>query len=730
MRSRLEASRAPARVLNAARIAPVTDSPASDGSDLSRERRRERERERRRARARRRARVRLGVVILVAAALIVFALTRGRSQPGFPTAVATEISVHVAQIGRLPAAVQDAAIAAAGRGSLLLLGGIGATGSSTSAVVEVTAAGTSSVRAQLPDVQHDAQAALLGGQVYVFGGGDIASYPHILRYDPARGAAANAGELPRAQSDVAVTTIGSTAYVVGGFDGVAPLDTIVAWRPRAAARYVARLPFAVRYAAVAAVGGRLIIAGGTGADGVSDAIWSYDPSDGAVVQVGVLPRALTHASAVTLGGRVYVIGGRLSVSGDQTAEIVEIDPASALATVVGSLPAPLSDAAVAVTDGRIVVAGGQASDGAPARTILSLTPIVRHLTIPTASRAVAARRALEALTARGFAQALRAHPSSIAPYEAAAGAPGLPGYLLIADRGNDRILVVNPQGKIVWRFPTPADVAAGRVLHFNDDTFVQPGGRSLIANEEDYGAVVSVGIKSHAITLLFGTPGVLGGGSTHLNYPDDAYALADGGFTVADAYNCRILFVRNHAIVRQYGSSGDCVHDPPARFGAVNGDTPTPDGGVLVSEIPGHWVDSIAADGRLSWSVQAPVSYPSDPQPLPGDRVLLADYSSPGHVVVMSRHGTVLWRYGPDAGQAELNHPSLALELPNGDIAVNDDYRDRVVVIDPHSGRIVWQYGHTDEGGTAPGYLHIPDGMDFIPAGPGGGIDWAAVVHP
>ena len=95
---------------------------------------------------------------------------------------------------------------------------------------------------------------MLGGQVYIFGGGDIASYAHILRFDPASGTVAVAGALPRPQSDVAVTTIGGTAYVVGGFDGVTPLDTIVAWRPGGASRIVGRLPFAVRYAAVA-VGG-------------------------------------------------------------------------------------------------------------------------------------------------------------------------------------------------------------------------------------------------------------------------------------------------------------------------------------------------------------------------------------------------------------------------------------------------------------------------------------------
>jgi hypothetical protein len=77
-----------------------------------------------------------------------------------------------------------------------------------------------------------------------------------------------------------------------------------------------------------------------------------------------------------------------------------------------------------------------------------------------------------------------------------------------------------------------------------------------------------------------------------------------------------------------------------------------------------------------------------------------------------------------------MDHPSLAMPLPNGNVAVNDDYRHRVIVIDPRTNTIVWQYGHTDQPGTAPGYLNTPDGMDFVPIGPRGGPDYAAVAHP
>jgi hypothetical protein len=321
-------------------------------------------------------------------------------------------------------------------------------------------------------------------------------------------------------------------------------------------------------------------------------------------------------------------------------------------------------------------------------------------------------------------------PGTAVAYEAASKLPGPAGYILIADRGNNRILVVNQQGTIVFRFPTPADLAAGRRLFFNDDTFVEPGGQALIANEEDNHAIVQVGIADHSLQTLFGHPQEPGPDRTHLHTPDDAYMLTDGSFTVADAYNCRILFIRAHAIVRQYGTARVCRHDPPRYLGPVNGDTPMPNGGVMVSEVEGSWVDAIGPEGRLMFAFKAPVSYPSDPQPLPGGRILLADYANPGHVLILNHHGRVLWRYGPSQGYGRLDHPSLAMPLPNGNIAVNDDYRHRVIVIDPRKHRIVWQYGHTDQPGTSPGYLNTPDGMDFVPAGPGGTPDYAAVVHP
>jgi len=50
----------------------------------------------------------------------------------------------------------------------------------------------------------------------------------------------------------------------------------------------------------------------------------------------------------------------------------------------------------------------------------------------------------------------------------------LPGYLLVADRNNDRVILLSPGRRIVWR-------RGG--LREPDDAFFTPGYRGVITNE-------------------------------------------------------------------------------------------------------------------------------------------------------------------------------------------------------------------------------------------------------
>jgi hypothetical protein len=288
----------------------------------------------------------------------------------------------------------------------------------------------------------------------------------------------------------------------------------------------------------------------------------------------------------------------------------------------------------------------------------------------------------------------------------------LPGDILIADNWNNRLLIVDPQGRIRWQFPRPGDLARGQSFLLPDDAFFSANGRDIVATEEEDSVISIISIARHKIVYRYGTPGVPGSADNHLANPDDAMLMPSGMIISSDIENCRLLLLSPpaHRPHRVIGRTGVCAHDPPQEFSSPNGAFPATNGRYLVTEINGDWASEIGLNGHLYWATHPPgVAYPSDTNEISPGRFLTADYSSPGQVVEFTSRGRLLWRFGG------LDHPSLALPLPNGDILVNDDLNDRVIVIDPVSGRIVWQYGHTGVAGKAPGYLDDPDGVDLTP---------------
>ena len=295
--------------------------------------------------------------------------------------------------------------------------------------------------------------------------------------------------------------------------------------------------------------------------------------------------------------------------------------------------------------------------------------------------------------------------------------PGpVPGYLLVADRNNNRLLIVSPAKKIVWQFPRPGDIRSGQSFHDPDDAFFTPDYRGISTNEEFNYQMALISIRRHRITWSYGRAGVAGSATGELSNPDDAYLLSRSRMMVADIRNCRVLIVdKAHRIVRSFGSPARCYHHPPDSFSSPNGATPLADGGVLITEI-GGWIDRLDRNGNLVYTVRTPTTYPSDAQLLPDGDLLVAGFNTPGRVDILSRSGTIRWTYGPASGPGSLDRPSLAVRWPNGMIAVTDDWHHRIVVIDPKTKRIVWQYGHFGVASSAAGYLSKPDGLDLLPA--------------
>lgn len=252
----------------------------------------------------------------------------------------------VTRIGSLPQSFSKASAVALPHGRLMVLGGYDGTSS-----LDTILAGTPTrlrVVGHLPQPTHDAAAALVGGSVYLFGGGETVSMPSVVRVDPRTGSAVEAPALGEPLSDLGAVALGGRAYLVGGYTGTRFATAILRYRPQGAAAVVARLPTGTRYAGVAALDGTIYIAGGLTTAGATRAAYAVSPG-GSIRRIGTLPAPEDHAALAALGGRLYLVGGR---------RVLSIDPTTGKVSVAARLPAYLSDPTATTIGKRIVVTGG------------------------------------------------------------------------------------------------------------------------------------------------------------------------------------------------------------------------------------------------------------------------------------------------------------------------------------------------------------------------------------
>ncbi|HLX48978.1 MAG TPA: PQQ-binding-like beta-propeller repeat protein [Streptosporangiaceae bacterium] len=602
-----------------------------------------------------------------------------------------------------------------GHGDLVVLGGLTDTGASTGTVYSLgLVRGVERHIGALPVPVHDAAVGLTGSRALVFGGGSSTSIATVQGITLSRGGAAGSvGSLPALRSDAVGVTIGSTTYVVGGYTGTRPDAAVLATADGHSFAVVANLPVPVRYPAVTTLDGQIYVFGGQAVTGSRagkpvDDIQVVDPAHHSAAIVGHLPEPLSGSAAMTLNGEILLAGGESStpqhdVRGAGTTQLTPgesstangavasslstadtiwaFDPASRRMLVAGRLQVPVSHAGVAVTGSTGWLVGGES-----------------HGTMVDSVQMIKPNRAFGTAGAAG------------------AGSPYFGAKLLIADRGNDRLLLMDDTMKVVWRYPAPNLPRDPLGFYFPDDAFFAQHGSVIVSNQEQNNTILEIAYPSGKIVWSYGHPRQRGAAPGYLYEPDDAYLLKNGQITVADAYNCRVLVINpNHTLAHQIGTVGQCVHHPPTAMAPPNGDTPLQNGDLLISEINGSWVSEYTPAGKLVWDTQLPISYPSDPQQLGADRYLIADYAAPGQILEFDRAGHVLYRYrAPFGTPGMLDHPSLTELLPSGVFMANDDYNDRMVAIDPSTGALVWQYGVTRRPGTGPGELKVPDGFDLL----------------
>ncbi|HEY2575994.1 MAG TPA: PQQ-binding-like beta-propeller repeat protein [Streptosporangiaceae bacterium] len=632
---------------------------------------------------------------------------------------ATSRGLPAAESGLLPwhlRAPLSREVVVPGRGGLVVLGGLTASGGSTGTVYSLgLVRGVERHVGVLPSPVHDAAVGLAGSRALVFGGGapaTIAGVQGITLSGHGSGAAGSVGSLPAPRSDVVGVTIGNTTYLVGGYTGTHPDAAVLATTDGHRFATVANLPVPVRYPAVAALDGQIYVFGGQAITGPQagkpvNVIQAVNPARHSAAVAGHLPEPLSGSAAVTLNGEVFLAGGESSTpqqnprgagttqltpgesstaGGAVASPLSTVDtiwafnPVSKRLLVAGRLQVPVSHAGVAVIGSTAWIVGGES-----------------HSTMVDSVQLIKPNRAFGTAGAAG------------------AGSPYFGAKLLIADRGNDRLLLLSDTMKTVWRYPAPNLPRDPLGFYFPDDAFFARHGTVIVSNQEQNETVLEIAYPSGKIVWSYGHPGRSGAAAGYLYEPDDAYLLKNGQITVADAYNCLVLVINpDHTIAHQIGTVGQCVHHPSAAMAPPNGDTPLQDGNLLISEINGSWVSEYTPAGKLVWDTHLPIGYPSDPQQLAADRYLIAGYTAPGQILEFNRAGHIFYRYRAPSGPGMLNHPSLTELLPSGVFMANDDYNDRMAAIDPSTGALVWQYGVTRRPGTGPGQLKTPDGFDLL----------------
>lgn len=671
---------------------------------------------RRQRQLRRRQRLQVGIagicIILIVSILVVRLHVHGPAHTVHKAAVvatptptqAVALTYAAAESGELPWSLRYPGsrftVLPEGTGqSLYVIGGRTASGQASPGIFLLnTATGSLAQIGSLPQGVESASGSTGNGMVTIAGGtsgGNLFSSVESFPNDTTSAGSLHpvqTGHLPGSLSGAATVMAGGSTYIIGGTNGTAVVSTILEERSNGSYAVVGHLHFPVQEAAAASLGGKIYIFGGNSSPSRSSmqlvsSIQEFNPTTHDVTVVGSLPLPLEASAIGQLGTTIYLAGGLTgsAVTSNALQTVWAFDPQKGTMLAAGNLMVPVAHAGFAVQNGKLWIVGGETSQGTPTSAVQVVEP---NATFGTAGAA-------------------------------GAGTPYFGSQLLVADQDNGRLLLLNDASSIVWKFPSPTTSSFPGFSA--DDSFFANHGSLIVTNQEFNNVVSTISFPSGKVMWSYGHYGVAGSAPGYLNTPDDAYLLKNGDVVTADIQNCRVVFINpsTNAIVNQIGTTRVCRHHmtPPISLGAPNGDTPLPNGDILISEIDGSYVDEFTQTGKLVWSVHLPISYPSDPQQIGPNRYLIADYTSPGAILEFNAQGQVLYRYQPTSGQGMLNHPSLVELLPNGIFMMNDDGNNRMVAIDPATGARVWQYGKTGVSGSAVGLLDDPDGFDILAPG-------------
>lgn len=216
------------------------------------------------------------------------------------------------------------------------------------------------------------------------------------------------------------------------------------------------------------------------------------------------------------------------------------------------------------------------------------------------------------------------------------------GTVVISDTGNNRVLIVDHDGIVLWDSDS-VPLSDGSTLDYPNDANLLDTGNLLITDRNNH-RVIEIDVAGNVI-WQFGLTGVPGAGPAQLNGPHNADRLSGGNTIVADSNNGRIL--------------------------------------------------EVALDGSIQWEYAVALDWPRDADRLASGNTLIND-SGHQRIVEVTLAGTVVWEYFTGGMSYDSDR------LPSGNTLLSE--QGSIVEVDG-SGQIVWSYPVVYQTETIEGYL-------------------------
>jgi hypothetical protein len=289
-----------------------------------------------------------------------------------------------------------------------------------------------------------------------------------------------------------------------------------------------------------------------------------------------------------------------------------------------------------------------------------------------------------------------------------------PGNIIISDQFNNRVIEVDPAGDIVWSFGLgPNDFSAGSVIGANDAQRV--GALTLMAGtgtppgvipQAPNGAVdnrVLLVNPAGQIVWQYGQFGQTGSAADLLNTPVQCTFLPDSHVLITDQGNARVIEVnKDKRIVWQYPGSNV---NPADQLNSPNSAELLENGNVLIADENNNRAIEVTRGDQVVrvFTAHGTLGAVAFASRLPNGNTLLTDAGN-SRAVEVDSNDVVVWQYftNKDPLSIAAPAPTRAIRLRNGNTLISDQFNNRVISVSP-AGQIVASYGRPLAGGGAIG---------------------------